>query len=151
MLQQVICVPYRQAVIGKQTRKRYAPIAISSADIESANPIIVPGEAARESLRKGLYMSRIKIVALILAGMLAIAPAAFARGGGGHGGGGFHGGGCHGGHFGGYSHFVGGHNGWHGGGHGHYWHGGRGYGSPYYGGGYWYGDPYWWGYPFGLG
>ena len=53
-------------------------------------------------------MSRFKIVAIILAGMLAIAPAAFARGGGGHGGGGFHGGGfrgggSHGGHFGGYS------------------------------------------------
>jgi hypothetical protein len=68
-------------------------------------------------------MSRFKIVALILAGMLAIAPAAFAHGGGGHGGGGFHGGGFHGGHFGGYSHFVGGHYGRHGGGHGRYWHG----------------------------
>jgi hypothetical protein len=69
-------------------------------------------------------MSRSKIFALILAGMLAIVPAAFAHrdghSGGGHGGGGFHGGGFHGGgfqggHFAGYSHFVGGHYGWHGG------------------------------------
>jgi Putative peptidoglycan binding domain len=122
-----------------------APRAISSADIESSNPIIAAGVAARWSVKGSCIMSRFKNVALILAGMLAIVPAAFAHGGGGHSGG------FPGGHFGGYSHFVGGHYGWHGGGRGQYWHGGRWYGRPYYGGGYWYGSPYWWSYPYGLG
>ena len=80
-------------MIGNKRVKRYAPIAISSADIESAHPIIVPGRAARQHGERNSIMSRFKIVAIILAGMLAIAPAAFAHGGGGHGGGGFHGGG----------------------------------------------------------
>jgi hypothetical protein len=38
---------HRCALIGNKRVKRYAPIAISSADIESAHPIIVPGRAAR--------------------------------------------------------------------------------------------------------
>jgi hypothetical protein len=42
-----VCAPYRQTVIGNKRFKRYAPVAISSADIESAHPIIVPGRAAR--------------------------------------------------------------------------------------------------------
>ena len=106
-------------------------------------------------------MKRLKITGLILAGVLAITPAAFARGfgGGGFHGGGFHGGGQYGWHKGNY---AGGywHNGnWYGG----HWNGGQyAYGSgPYYGGyvygggpyygGYVYGGPYYgWGYPYGY-
>ena len=101
-------------------------------------------------------MRRLKITGLILAGVLAITPAAFARG---FGGGGFHGGGFHGGGF-----HGGGHYGWHGGNYaGSYWHNGHWYGGHSYGHGYWYGGRwyghgywnggpyYWWGYPYGLG
>ena len=64
-------------------------------------------------------MRKFTIVSLILAGLLAVAPAAFARGGGGgHGGGGHVGGG---GHFGAAGHVAAGHyGGWHGG----HWYGG---------------------------
>jgi hypothetical protein len=89
-----------------------------------------------------MFMRRLKIAGLILAGMLAISSTAFAHGFGG-GGGGFGGGGHFGGgvHFGGGGHFGGGHYGW---------HGGHGYGGHWYGGGYY---PYYgyWGYPYGWG
>jgi hypothetical protein len=89
-------------------------------------------------------MRRFKITGLILAGLLAITPAAFAHGFGG-GGGGFHGGGFGGFHGGGghsAGHFGGGHYGWHGGSYGRHWNGG-----PYWG----YGWNYGWGYPYGFG
>jgi hypothetical protein len=95
-------------------------------------------------------MSRVKIVVLIVAGILAIAPAASAHGVGGRAGGGYRGGAVHSGHFARYSRFAGGH--WHRGDHGYYWQGGRWYGGRYYGGGYWDGGQYWlWGYPFDAG
>lgn len=73
-------------------------------------------------------MRKFNIASLILAGLLAFAPAAFARGGGGGG----HGGGSHfggGGHFAGAGHAVAGQ-------HGGYWRGGHWYGG-------W--GPWWWG------
>jgi hypothetical protein len=64
-------------------------------------------------------MKTFNIPSLILAGLLVVAPAAFARGGGGGHGGGGHGGG---GHFGSAGRVAAGHHsGWHGG----YWHGGH--------------------------
>jgi hypothetical protein len=85
-------------------------------------------------------MRRLKIAGLILAGMLAITPAAFAHG---FGGGGFHGGGHYGSQGGTYAgHSL--HNG--------NWYGGHWYGGHWYGDGYWYSGPYYgWGYPYGLG
>jgi Putative peptidoglycan binding domain len=79
-------------------------------------------------------MRKFNIASLILAGLLAVTPAAFARGGaggGGHGGGGGHFGG---GHFGSAGHVAAA---------GHYrgWHGGHWYG----------GAPWWLGYPVGAG
>ena len=78
-------------------------------------------------------MRKFTIASLILAGMLAVAPAAFARGGGGGGG-----------HMGGGGHFASaGHvaaAGHYGGGRGGYWHGGH-----------WYaGGPWWLGYGVGI-
>src|ERR1700742_4364213 len=71
-------------------------------------------------------MRKFNIASLILAGLLAFAPATFARGGGGgHGGGGHFGGGGH-------SGAAAGHYGRHGG----YWRGGHWYGG-------W--GPWWWG------
>jgi hypothetical protein len=79
------------------------------------------------------------VIGLVLAGMVMLAPTAFARGGG-HSGG--HGG--SGGHFGG---FAGRGSGFHGG--AHYGYGARNwYGGPYWNVGWWDGDPYWWGNPY---
>jgi hypothetical protein len=108
--------------------------SIKFSDIESNYPISPPWWSRRECNRKGYFMRSVKTLlgGLLLAGALAVAPAAFA--GGGHGGGGgFGGGGGGGGHFGGGG---GGHFGSGGGGHfgGGHFAGGH-FGGGHFGGG----------------